>query len=65
MDTNFAPLIADLFLFCYERDSMATLSYNTGAEIIQTFTFSFRYLDNILDIDFLYFEGHGKSNIFT
>ena len=28
MVTNCAPLIADLFLFCYERDFMASLSYN-------------------------------------
>ena len=26
MDTNFAPFVADLFLFCYERDFM--LSYS-------------------------------------
>ena len=26
MGTNYAPLIADLFLFCYERDFMASLS---------------------------------------
>ena len=28
MGTNCAPLIADLFLFCYERDFMTSLSYN-------------------------------------
>ena len=28
MGTNCAPLIADLFLVCYERDFMASLSYN-------------------------------------
>ena len=32
MGTNCAPLIADLFLFCYERDFMASLSYNKEAE---------------------------------
>ena len=26
MGTNFAPLVADLFLFCYERDFMTSLS---------------------------------------
>ena len=26
MDTNCAPLVADLFLFCYERDFMTSLS---------------------------------------
>ena len=28
MDTNCAPLVADLFLFCYERDFMLSLSDN-------------------------------------
>ena len=26
MSTNCAPLVADLFLFCYERDFLTTLS---------------------------------------
>ena len=34
MGTNCAPLIADLFLFCYEIDFMASLAYNKEAEII-------------------------------
>ena len=37
MGTNSAPVIADLFLFCYERDFMASLSYYKEAEIIQAF----------------------------
>ena len=37
MCTNCAPLVADLFLFCYERDFMTSLSANTGAEIIEAF----------------------------
>ena len=37
MGTNCAPLIADLFLFCHERDFMASLSYDKDAEIIQAF----------------------------
>ena len=37
MGTNYASLIADLFLFCYERDFMASLSYNKEGEIIQAF----------------------------
>ena len=39
MGTNSALLIADLFLFCYERDFMVSLSYDKEAEIIQTFNF--------------------------
>ena len=46
MGTNCAPLIAYLFLFCYERDFMADLSYIKEAEIIQAFKFPSRYLLN-------------------
>ena len=54
--TNCAPLIADLFLFCCERDFMASLSYNKESEIIQAFNSTFRYLEDILSIDNPYFE---------
>ena len=37
MGTHCAPLIGDLFLFCYERDFMRTLSCDKEAEIIQAF----------------------------
>ena len=32
-----APLVADLFLFCYERDFMLSLSDNNQADIIEAF----------------------------
>ena len=51
MGTNCAPLIADLFLFCYERDFMASLSYNKEAEIIQAFNSTSRDRDDLLNID--------------
>ena len=35
--TNCAPLVADLFLFCYERDFMLYLSDNNQTDIILTF----------------------------
>ena len=37
MGPNRAPLIADLFLFCYERDFITSLSYYKEAEIVQAF----------------------------
>ena len=37
MDTNSAPLLADLFLFCHERDFMMSLSADKNAEIIEAF----------------------------
>ena len=33
MGTNCAPLVADLFLFCYERDFMLSLSDNNSVGI--------------------------------
>ena len=48
MCTNCAPLVADLFLFCYERDFMLSLSDNIQTDI--------RYLYDLLYIDNPYFE---------
>ena len=56
MGTNCAPLVADLFLFCYERDFMLSLSDNNQADIIEAFSSTFRYLDDLLNIDNPYFE---------
>ena len=52
MGTNCAPLVADLFLFCYERDFMKNLSSDN-----QAFNSTSRYLDDLLNIDTPYFEG--------
>ena len=56
MGTNCAPLVADLFLFCYERDFMLSLSDNNQADIIEAFNSTSRYLDDLLNIDNPYFE---------
>ena len=56
MDTNCAPLVADLFLFCYERDFMLSLSDNSLTIIIEAFNYTSRYLDHLLNIDNSYFE---------
>ena len=37
MGTNCAPLVADLFLFCHERDLMKDLSNDNQADTIKTF----------------------------
>ena len=57
MGTNCAPLVADLFLFCYERDFMTSLSDVKQAKIIEAFKSTSRYLDDLLIIDNPYFEG--------
>ena len=56
MGTNCAPLVADLFLFCYERDFMLSLSDNNQADIIEAFNSTSRYLDDLLNIDNPNFE---------
>ena len=51
MGTNCAPLVADLFLFCYERDVMTSLSDVKQAEIIEAFKSTSRCLNDLLHID--------------
>ena len=51
MGTNCAPLVADLFLFCYERDFMKNLSSDNQADVIMAFDLTSRYLDDLLNID--------------
>ena len=55
MGTDCAPLVADLFLFGYERDFMTSLSDVKQAEIIEAFKSTSRYLDDLLNIDNPYF----------
>ena len=56
MGTNCVPLVADLFLFCYERNFMLSLSDNNQTDIIEAFTSTSRYLDDLPNIDNPYFE---------
>ena len=54
--TNCASLVTDLFLFCYERDFMLSLSDNNQTDIIEAFNSASRYLDDLLNIDNHNFE---------
>ena len=58
MGTNCVPLVADLFLFCYDRDFMMSLSDDTSkqADVIDAFNTTSRYLDHILNINNVYFD---------
>ena len=56
MDSNCAHLIADLFLFCYERDFMSFFSGDTQADVGEAFNSTSLYLDDILNIDNPYFK---------
>ena len=57
MGTNYAPFVADLFLFCYDRDFITSLSDDHQADIIEAFNSTSRYLDDLLNIGNHYFEG--------
>ena len=56
MGTNCSPLVADFFLFCYERDFMISLSDDKQADVIDTFNTTSRYLDDILNMNNFYFD---------
>ena len=56
MGTNCAPLDADLFLFCSERVFMMSLSDDKQADITDAFNTTSRYLDDILNINNVYFD---------
>ena len=56
MGTNCAPFVAELFLFCYERDFILSLSDNTQADDVKSFNSISRHLDDLLNIDNPYFE---------
>ena len=56
MGTNCAPLVADLFLFCYEMDLMMSLSEDKQADDIDAFNTTSRYLDDISNINNVYFD---------
>ena len=56
MGTNCDPLVADLFLFCYERDFMRSLSPKNQADVIEGFNSTSRYLYDLSNIDNIYFE---------
>ena len=55
MGTNCAPLVVDLFLFCYEIGFVMSLSDDKQADVIDAFNTTSRYLDDILNIYNVYF----------
>ena len=59
MGTDCAPLVADLFLFCYERDFMLSLSEDNQSGVIEAFNSTSRYLDD-LNIDNNFFDSMVK-----
>ena len=58
MGTNCAPLIADLFLYCYEWDFMLNLQKSKRFDLMDKFDDTSRYLDDILTIEYPEFAQH-------
>ena len=56
MGTNCTPLVDNLFMFCYERDFIMSLSDDKQADIINAFNTTSRYLDDILNISNVNFD---------
>ena len=48
MGTNCVPLVADLFLFCYETDFIKSLSRENQDGIIEAFSATSRVTDEAL-----------------
>ena len=56
MGTHCAPLVAYLFLFCYERDFMLSLSEDNQSGVIEAYNSTSQYLDDLLNIDNDFFD---------
>ena len=56
MGTNCVPLVADLSLFCYERDFLLSLSDDNQSEVIEAFNSTSRYLADLLNIVDTFFD---------
>ena len=51
METNCAPLSADLFLYSYEARFIQGLLQKKEKKIAKSFSFSFRYIDDVLSLN--------------
>ena len=54
--TNCAPLVADLFLFCYKRDLTKSFTKEKLYDVISAFNSTSRYRDDLLNHDDIHFE---------
>ena len=53
MGTNCAPLVADLFSYCYERDFVDFLNHDKHANAIEAFNLTSRHLEDFLTLTIL------------
>ena len=50
MDTNCAPLLADIFLYSYETEFIQSLLSARKKQLAIQFNFTYRYIDDVLSI---------------
>ena len=55
MGTNCATLVADLFLYCYERDFMDSLNHDNQADVIEAFNSTSRHRRSTTGLLFFFF----------
>ena len=48
MGTNCAPLLADLFLYCYENEFLDKLIKEGKRKLARKFNLSYRYIDDVI-----------------
>ena len=51
MGTNYAPLLADLFLYSYDADFVKNLIKAGKKRFAQQFNFTYRYIDDVLTLN--------------
>ena len=51
MGTNFAPLLADIFLYSYEAEFIQSLLSTGKKKLASQFNFTYRYIDDVLSIN--------------
>ena len=52
MGTNCAPLLADLFLYSYESEFLQKLVKDKKIHEARSFNFTYRYIDDVLSINY-------------
>ena len=58
MGTNFAPLLADIFLYSYEADFIQSLLSLGKKQLAFRFNLTYRYIDDVLSINNREFENY-------
>ena len=61
MCTNYSPLTAELFCFCYENEFMISLSDDNQFDVMEAINSISRYLDDLMNFDNPHFEVVNQS----